>query len=423
MARLVYSFLFYVISPLVVLRHMWRSIREPLYRVRLWERFGFCAPVAGRPIWVHAVSAGETIAAAPLIRRLAADHVVVVTNMTATGRERARTLLGDAVVHAYAPYDLPDGVGRFLDRVQPSVAVFIDTEVWPNMIALCARRGIPVGLVNARLSARSAAGYARAALLSRPMFAAVHAVGAQTHAHQDRFIALGVAADRVVVTGSIKFDMALDEDAAAELTGTLPAGGLVFMAGSTHAGEEEAAVLQAFVSARQSLPGLRMILVPRHPWRFDGAAQACADLGLKVVRRSTGVAADATTDVFLVDTMGELRAFYSLCDFAFVGGSIAPEGGHNPLEAAAWSVPVMMGPHLHDIEDIAERFREEGALRVVAGAEDLAGQLTDWAEDAGARTAAGERARALFDDSQGATDRSVDLVLEAAAAGRARSPA
>tara|TARA_Y100001934_G_scaffold11994_1_gene15114 strand:+ start:4676 stop:5968 length:1293 start_codon:yes stop_codon:yes gene_type:complete len=411
LARLVYSILFYLILPLVVLRHLWRSLREPLYRERMSERFGFCAPVEGRPIWVHAVSAGETIAAVPFIRQLAEHYPVVVTNMTATGRERARTLLGDSVVHAYAPYDLPDGVARFLSRVNPQVAVFIDTEVWPNMIALAVGRGIPVELVNARMSAKSASGYARGAALSRPMFGAVSGVCAQTDAHRARFLTLGVPQDRVVVTGSIKFDMVVDEAAAAALTGTLPEGGPVFMAGSTHAGEEEDAVLQAVVVARQKIPGLRMILVPRHPWRFDGAADACRALGLSVVRRSSGEAASASTDVFLVDTMGELRAFYSLCDVAFVGGSLAPEGGHNLLEAAAFRVPVIMGPHLYDIDDIAEPFREAGALKVVAGADELAAQLTKWSLDVEAGAAAGERAKGLFDANQGATRRSVERVL------------
>ena len=411
LARLVYSILFYLILPLVVLRHLWRSLREPLYRERMSERFGFCAPVEGRPIWVHAVSAGETIAAVPFIRQLAEHYPVVVTNMTATGRERARTLLGDSVVHAYAPYDLPDGVARFLSRVNPRVAVFIDTEAWPNMIALAVGRGIPVELVNARMSAKSASGYARGAALSRPMFGAVSGGCAQTDAHRARFLTLGVPQDRVVVTGSIKFDMVVDEAAAAALTGTLPEGGPVFMAGSTHAGEEEDAVLQAFVVARQKIPGLRMILVPRHPWRFDGAADACRALGLSVVRRSSGEAASASTDVFLVDTMGELRAFYSLCDVAFVGGSLAPEGGHNLLEAAAFRVPVIMGPHLYDIDDIAEPFREAGALKVVAGADELAAQLTKWSLDVEAGAAAGERAKGLFDANQGATRRSVERVL------------
>ena len=183
------------------------------------------------------------------------------------------------------------------------------------------------------------------------------------------------------------------------------------MAGSTHAGEEEDAVLQAFVVARQKIPGLRMILVPRHPWRFDGAADACRALGLSVVRRSSGEAASASTDVFLVDTMGELRAFYSLCDVAFVGGSLAPEGGHNLLEAAAFRVPVIMGPHLYDIDDIAEPFREAGALKVVADADELAAQLTKWSLDVEAGAVAGERAKGLFDANQGATRRSVERVL------------
>lgn len=419
LARLLYSLLFYLAMPVVVLRHLWRSLREPLYRETFLERFGFCAPVAGEPIWIHAVSAGETIAAAPLIRLLAERYPVIVTNMTATGRERARTLLGDAVLHAYAPYDLPDAVSRFLDRVRPRAAVFIDTEVWPNMIALCARRGLPVELINARMSANSAAGYAKGRWLTRPMFAHVSGVGAQTGAHRARFEALGVSPGRIEVTGSIKFDMVRDIDAAAALHGLLPSGGPVFMAASTHGGEEEAAVLEAFAHTRVAVPDLRMILVPRHPQRFDAVAQTCTAAGFNVVRRSQDVPADGSTDIFLLDTMGELRAFYSLADVAFVGGSIAPEGGHNLLEAAAWGVPVIMGPHLQDIDDIAQLFREVGALAVVEDAAGLARKLGTWAVDEAARSVAGGAGKALFESNQGAVGRSFDRIV-AAADGRPR---
>ena len=405
--------MFYLVIPLVVLRHLWRSVREPLYREDLGQRFGFGPALEGAPIWVHAVSAGETIAAVPLIRRLAERHPVVATNMTATGRERARTLLGDTVCHTYAPYDLPGGVARFLARVRPRAAVFIDTEVWPNMLTLCADWGVPTVLVNARMSANSAAGYARGYWLTRPMFHVISSVGAQTEAHARRFAGLGVAADRIEVTGNIKFDMELDVAAAEALTGVLPTGHW-FMAASTHVGEEEAAVLAAFALVRGVVPDLRMILVPRHPQHFAAAATACREAGFRVVRRSAGKPAEADTDVFLVDTMGELCLFYSLASVAFVGGSIADEGGHNLLEAAAWGVPVIMGPHLQDIEDIARLFEEAGALTVVESAEGLARMLGQWTLDESSRVAAGAAGKALFDVNQGATDRSFERVLAAA---------
>ncbi len=412
MARLIYSFAFYLIVPFAVARLFWRSLREPLYTRRFLQRFGFCEIETRPTIWVHAVSAGETIAVAPLIRQLAERYPVVVTNMTATGNERAHALLGHQVSHAYAPYDLPGSVKRFIRRARPRVAVFVDTELWPNMIHYAARSGVCVILANARLSEQSANRYRQVAWLSRPVLADVTFVESQTAAHAARFQALGVAPERIEVAGSVKFDMPIEREGAEALQRWFGKSGPVFMAGSTHDGEEENAVVEAFVAARAKFPGLTLILVPRHPHRFDGAAAHCEAHGLVVARRSAD-RRPASFDVLLVDTMGEMRRFYSLADVAFVGGSIANEGGHNLLEAVAWNVPVLMGPHLHDIDDIAQVFVEAGALKVVRDARELEAGLCNWLHNPGLRSVAGAAGRHVFDVNEGATEKVLQRIRNA----------
>jgi 3-deoxy-D-manno-octulosonic-acid transferase len=379
MNRCLYTLFFYLLLPLIFLRLAWRAWRAPAYARRIAERFAFALPpLKSGGIWVHAVSVGESIAAAPMVRSLQAlypDLPITVTCMTPTGSERIQALFGDSVQHCYMPYDLPWAAQRFLDRLQPRLAVVMETELWPNHIHQCWRRGIPVALANARLSERSARGYARFARLTAPMLAELGLIAAQTPAEAERFLALGARAESVEVTGSIKYDLSIDAqmpELAADLRRQWAAElRPVWIAASTHAGEDEI-VLAAHRQLLQRFPDALLILVPRHPERFGNVFELCQRAGLLTCRRSLQQPVEAATQVLLGDTMGELLFLYALADIAFVGGSLVPNGGHNLLEPAALGKPVLSGPNLFNFLEISAQLRNAGALGEVHDADTLA---------------------------------------------------
>lgn len=417
MNRALYSLLFHLGLPIVAARLAWRAWRAPAYAQRIGERFALgLPPVKPGGIWLHAVSVGESIAAAPLVRELLARYPqlpITITCMTPTGSERIQALFGGAeyagrVQHCYLPYDLPWAAARFLDQLQPKLAVIMETELWPNHIHQCARRGIPVALANARLSARSARGYGRFAKLTAPMLAEMNLIAVQTQAEAERFLNLGARPETVEVTGSIKFDLRIEADlpvrANALRAEWQAAERPVWIAASTHEGEDEI-VLAAHRQMLQSYPDALLVLVPRHPERFNAVHERIQRSGLSVRRRSTGEPLQAGDQVLLGDTMGELLFLYALADVAFVGGSLVANGGHNLLEPAALGKPVLSGPHLFNFLDIAAQLREAGALLEVADAEGLAQAVASlWREpeDAERRRQAG---LAVLKANQGALER------------------
>ncbi len=415
MNRTLYTLLFHLGLPLVALRLFLRSRKAPAYARRVGERFALGLP-ALKPggIWVHAVSVGESIAAAPMIRALMQRHPdlpITITCMTPTGSERIRALFGDQVQHCYLPYDLPWAAARFLDRARPVLGVIMETELWPNHIHQCARRGIAVALANARLSERSARGYARFAGLTRPMLEEMSWIAVQTEAEAERFRQLGARPERVSVTGSIKFDLTIDPELlarAADLRDQWQARQRpIWIAASTHAGEDEI-ILAAHRQLLEKHPDALLILVPRHPERFNPMAELCTREGLRTLRRSTGELVTADTQVLLGDTMGELLFLYALADVAFVGGSLVPNGGHNLLEPAALGKPVLSGPHLFNFLEIAAQLREVGALREVADAPSLAVAVAAlWDEPASAARMA-EAGLGVIKANQGALERLLD---------------
>ncbi len=419
--RWLYTLLFYLAVPLILARLWWRSRAAPAYARRWRERFGFFPPlVTGKKVvWIHTVSVGEFLAALPLIRSLLQqpELQLVVTTTTPTGSERVTAALGDNVFHVYAPYDLPDCLARFLNRVQPELFIIMETELWPNTLAACAAREIPSLLINARLSARSARGYGRFAAITRPMLGNLTCAGIQGTEDAARFEALGLQPDKVVITGNLKFDLTLGEDiraAAAALKQTWSRSGqrLVWIAASTHEGEDEQ-LLDAFASVRaSSLPQagtLLLVLVPRHPERFDRVAGLCAARGWQVSRRSRNDAV-ASADIVLGDTMGELLLMYGASDLAFVGGSLVERGGHNLIEPAAWKLPVLSGPHLFNFSEVARLLDEAGALTRITSPDELASALEHLVGDAGARNAAGDVAWRLAEANRGALAKTLALV-------------
>jgi 3-deoxy-D-manno-octulosonic-acid transferase len=417
--RLLYSALYYCLLPLLVLRMLWRSRRAPAYRRRLPERFGFFPPRPddGAPgIWVHAVSVGETLAAVPLVEALLRDYPesrIVLTTTTPTGSERACTLFGDRVFHVYAPWDLPGSLRRFLHRTRPRLLVIMETELWPNMLHYSVAAGCRILLVNARLSERSARGYARVPGLTRWMLQKLDTLACQSATDGKRFLALGLPAPALAVTGNTKFDLELDDSLrarAAQLRRTFTAGGRpVLVAASTHGGEE-ALVLAAYRQAREAVGDCLLVLVPRHPERFDEAFVLCRQQGWQVLRRSAGINPSAADDILLGDTLGELPLLLGTATVAVFGGSLAGRGGHNVLEAAAWGVPVITGPHMENFVDISERMVAAGAMIQLESPAGLGSSLVELLGDPALRQRMGAAGMQVMARNRGSSARLLALL-------------
>jgi 3-deoxy-D-manno-octulosonic-acid transferase len=415
--RFVYSFVLYLLTPFFLLHLLRRASKAPAYRQRWGERFAWYrgGHAAHADIWIHAVSVGEAEVAFPLVRALQArypDKTLLLTTTTPTGSARVRAVLGDSVQHVYLPYDLPGAVCRFLRRFQPRLGIVMETEIWPNLYAQCRRSPIPLFLVNARLSEKSARGYRRLSSLVRATLADLSCIAAQTQRDADRFVALGAVADTVVVTGNIKFDQPVPDGLNAEAAAirrSLFLQRSVWIAASTHEGEDEQ-LLDVYAELKSRIPALLLVLVPRHPERFDPVAALCRDRGLSVVLRSERKACDDATDLFLVNTMGELRLFYAAADAAFVGGSLVSTGGHNVLEPAGLGVPVLFGPYMFNFDAIARNLVDAGAAIQVADKTALTAELLDIMQNEVRRRRMGENGRSFVAENRGALYKTMDLI-------------
>lgn len=418
MTRILYSLVFTLFLPLVMLRLLVRARKAPAYASRWHERLSMGGDLRPDGIWVHAVSVGETIAAAPMVRQLLArypDLPVTMTCMTPTGSEQIRKLFGDQVGHAYLPYDLPWLQERFLRRLRPRIGIIMETELWPNMVHASRAAGVPLVLANARLSERSARGYQRVGWLVRPMFAALDWVAVQTEAEAQRFARLGVERRAMTITGSIKFDLQPDPLVLQQAVRLRSQWGKrpVWIAASTHGGEDEQ-VLAAHRQVLESQPDALLILVPRHPERFNDVARLIQGAGLSAVRRSRGDVPMRADQVLLGDSMGELMMFYACADAAFVGGSLVAHGGHNYLEPAALGLPVISGPHSFNFTEISELLEGAGALQRVGDQDDLATTVGRLLAEPDAARQAGACGLAVVKDNQGALERllqGIDAVM------------
>ncbi|MBK1644233.1 3-deoxy-D-manno-octulosonic acid transferase [Thiocapsa imhoffii] len=416
MARWFYTAILYLLLPFVLLRLYWRSLQAPAYRRGIGQRLALAARPAPAQVWIHAVSVGEVQAAEPLIRALQQRHPpvgVLVTTTTPTGAERLRACFGDQVPHHYTPYDLPSVVERFLQALSPSLVIVMETEIWPNTLATCAARGIPIALVNARLSERSARGYRRVGALTREALGQFDLIAAQAEIDAGRFVALGAPPSRVRVTGNIKFDLRLPAsllDRAEAMRRFWGPDRPVWVAASTHEGEDEPLLAVHRQILREVQGDALLVLVPRHPERFDRVAELVQREDMALARRSRQDPVGPETRVFLGDTMGELPIFLAAADAAFIGGSLVPVGGHNALEAAAVGVPVVIGPHHFNFAAITQVLREAGAAVTVTSSPELATCLTGWLNDAAERTRVGELGRNVVKANRGAVDRVIALL-------------
>ena len=419
--RLIYSLVLYLSVPFVLARLLWRGRLNHDYWYRWPERFGwFKTPALKAPIWIHAVSVGEVQAALPLVRELLARYPyrsIVVTTTTPTGSGRVRAELGDTVFHVYMPYDLPGAVERFLDRVKPQCLLVMETELWPNLFYQSRQRDIPIVVANARLSQRSLVGYQRLKKLMQATLRQIELIAAQGEADAKRFESLGFPANKINVTGSIKFDLDIPDSviqAGKELRlsfGESSSGKQrpVWIAASTHEGEDEK-ILRAFTVVRKKISDVLLILVPRHPERFSTVAALCERRGFTVVRRTENKNFDPDTQVFVVDTLGELLVFYAASEVAFVGGSLVSTGGHNVLEPAALGLPVVTGLHMFNFAEISKAMREAGALQQVDDVDQLAAAVIDLLTHPETRQAMGKQGKKLVAENRGSLEKLLELV-------------
>lgn len=409
--RIIYTLLWWLALPLMFVYLLWRSRKQPEYREHWRERLGWTPRLPPGPvIWLHAVSVGETRAAAPLVRALLAHHpacTLLLSNTTPTGRATASELFGDSIRQTYLPYDLPVLIDLFLKRSHPDIAIFLETEIWPNLYARCRKRGVPAYLVNARLSERSARGYGRIRALIEPALANLSGIAAQTEADAWRLAELGALSPHV--TGNMKFDIVPPEgtEERAEALRRLFAGRFVFLAASTREGEE-ALILNTCLEI--DIPDLLLVIVPRHPQRFGEVAAQLESRGVEFARRSLGQTVTPQTEVYLGDSMGEMAAYYSAADVAFVGGSLMPLGGQNLIEAAAAGCPVLIGPHTWNFLEATDLAIAAGAAQRVADAEDLARVLKRLHRQPDRLQQMGDAGRRFSQAHQGATKRILALM-------------
>ncbi len=410
MWRAAYRLLLWFAFPFVLARLWWRGRYEPAYRQNIAERFGFYPTSPARPvIWLHAVSVGETRAAEPLLHALRSRHPecdLLITQMTATGREAAQQLFGGAALVAWLPYDYPSAVRRFLRSFRPRLGILMETEIWFHLVGDCRRSGVPLLLANARMSAKSARSYAAVAPLVRVALGGLSAVAAQTTEDAERLRSLG--ARDVEVTGNLKFDADLkagSESLAAQFRHRFGSRA-VLLAASTREGEEEL-LLDAL--EKKALGGAILVIVPRHPQRFDVVARLLASRGLKFIRRSANTPLEGDCYIVLGDSMGEMAAYYRACDLAFVGGSLLSYGGQNLIEACAAGVPVLFGPYTYNFAQAAESAVAAGAALRVNSAEEVIRLARSLLQDAGLRERMGKAGVAFCAAHRGATKRTLAI--------------
>jgi len=421
MTRNVYTCLLYLLLPFTPLKLLWRSRRQPEYLLHWRERYGFYSIKNQRPvIWLHCVSVGETRAAVPLVQALChhyPGHQILLTHTTPTGRATSEQLFGDSVLRAYLPYDLPFAVNRFLNHFKPAIGVLVETELWFNLIAACKQQQTPLLLVNARLSHKSARGYAKLGSVAQIGLQSLAAIAAQTDADAVRFANLGAGSsgNLISVIGNLKFDVMPPEDSlnlGQALRNQLGQHRPVLLAASTREGEE-AIILTAIHAAK--IPHLLTVIVPRHPQRFDEVATLLKKNGLQFVRRSTLTSASVepvspNVNFILGDSMGEMFSYYAACDVAFIGGSLLPLGGQNLIEASAMGKPVLIGPYTFNFEQATELAISAGAAQRVQDGEDLVQALQTLFADHGLQRQMAAAALRFSEHSRGASLRTMILI-------------
>lgn len=414
--RYLYSAMCYLSMPVVLSRLLWKSRKNPGYRQRWGERFGFMpADVPKQCLWVHAVSVGETLAAVPLVKGFQQKHPdvpVLITTMTPNGAKQVNASFGNTARHVYLPYDLPSAINRFISTINPKMLIIIETELWPNMLHVCQQKQIPVLLANARLSEKSATNYARFPAIVQPMLKGITELAVQTSVEAERFKMLGAPSDRIEVTGTVKFDIVISDEIRQRGKQLREKWGVdrpVLIAGSTHAGEDEI-ILEAFEEIKNKLPNALLLLTPRHPERAQDVAALCKKRGFSLVIHSENPTVTPETDIYLTDVIGQLLTQYGASDVAFVGGSLVPTGGHNVLEPAAFGLPILTGPYMFNFTESEHLLRQAGALWQINNAEELANKVVDLLQNSQARQQAGLAGQQVIEKNRGAVQKHLQII-------------
>lgn len=414
----VYTILFYLAIPLILLRLWWKGRKLPQYRQRIRERFGFYSNTGlGSCIWLHAVSYGESVAADELIKNILKtypDTPLLITNMTITGSQRVQSQFSDQVQHVYVPYDVPFTINRFLKHFNPKLAIIMETELWPNLHRICHQHKIPILLANARLSKKSTRNYAKIKSFIKNVLDYITIIAPQSRTDGKRFKLLGANKNKIIVTGNLKCDLTPPQDQidlAKKHRANWPNPRPVFVAASTHDGEETL-VLEAFSAIKKNIPDCLLILVPRHPNRFDDVWTLCDQSEFAPVKKTDHPVLNNDVDILFGNTMGEMYYFYSLADVAFVGGSLVPIGGHNLLEPTAIGVPIVTGPHLFNTAELENFFPKDVARIEVTDEHSLADAMISLLQDAQQRQELVSHAQKKWKESQGALEKTMALVKQ-----------
>ncbi|WP_040534796.1 lipid IV(A) 3-deoxy-D-manno-octulosonic acid transferase [Legionella drancourtii] len=412
--RFFYSFLMYLLTPYMLIRLWWKGRRLSAYRQRIAERFCL-SKNQNKPvdIWVHAVSLGEVIAAIPLIdAMLDKKWSVFVTTMTPTGSERVLARFGDKVYHQYLPYDLPGVLKRFFKQIQPRVGIIMETELWPNLIYQARAAKVPLLLANARLSDDSRRGYQWIRFVIKPVLNQFSAILSQGNEDAKRFIALGAKPEIVHVLGNIKFDLqtnTIDSKKFADLKCHWGAERIVVIAASTHE-NEEAQILAQLKRLQKAVPGVVLLIAPRHPERFQEVYQLCRQGGFNTGLRSNLNTLSTENEIVVLDSLGELLGMYQISDYAFVGGSLVPVGGHNVLEPIAMNVPVLTGNQVHNFKKICADLADAQAILLVQQANDVVDGIIKLHVDQVLRQQMVNNATAVFERNKGAVMRHLQKI-------------
>lgn len=415
--RIIYSFLFYCLTPFIISRLLWRSLKNSAYRQRIFERFGFYPQsYQQNVIWFHAVSVGECEAIFTLIRLIKArlpQQAILITTTTPTGSARVQAVLGASVQHVYLPYDLPDVIARFLNTFKPKMVVIVETEIWLNLFQACEKKQIPLYLINARLSEKSVRGYQKLPSLVLPTLNAISKIATQSEIDKNRFIEIGAKPEIVENFGNIKFDLSIEKEIFEQANNVKTqcfANRFVWIAASTHEGEE-ILLCETYKNLKKQIPELLLAIAPRHPERFSSVKNLAENAGLQVLTRSVKQVCTTKTDVFLIDTLGELKLFYVASDIAFVGGSLVPIGGHNVLEPAAAGVPVLFGLEMRNFAFIAEKMLEAKAALQCKNIIDLETKILQLYNQPELRNKLRENAKNFVAQNQGVTERIYHLLF------------
>ncbi|MCZ6802631.1 MAG: lipid IV(A) 3-deoxy-D-manno-octulosonic acid transferase [Proteobacteria bacterium] len=415
--RLLYTLIIYILSPFVILRLFWLGLKKPAYRSRWQERFGFFSwDNVNRPvIWIHAVSVGEVNAATPVINRFLEQYSryqLLVTTVTPTGAITVDQHFGNDVRHLYLPYDLPFAVKKFLNVIQPSLLITMETEIWPNLYRACKHSGIPILIINARLSHKSATGYQLVSGLMEQTLSLVDIIAAQTSGDATRFISFGATKEKVFVTGNLKFDIAIPQsiiEQAQSLKRYFSVNRPIWIAASTREGEEKI-VLDAHRKILSDYPDAILILAPRHPDRITKIASLCENMGFIFVKRTDQIPFTEKHNVYLLDTLGELQLHYAASQLAFVGGSLVKTGGQNMMEPASFGLPIISGPHTFNFTEITELLSGTEVLIRVSNGVELANEVCKLLGDANRRHNIGEKGREVIESNRGNIERLMQII-------------